>query len=312
MLIPLILSVLQAADPVKNPTDSLHDRSQQLIEKLTNTPTDQLLGEIGTDLIHFGLKVLAALLLYIVGAWVIRMVRRAVRRRMERRNRDATLITFTSSFVSIGLTVLLIILTIGTLGINTSSLAALLAAGGVALGMSLSGAVQNFAGGIMLMIFKPFKAGDFISAQGYSGTVKSMNIVSTTLATLDNRTVTIPHGILANGNIDNYSKNPVRRVEWLVDLPYGCACQDVKDAILAILHSEPRILDSGTQDCADPLVALKELKDSSVQFTVRAWVLTPDYWDVYFAVIERIYTELPEKGLPFPFPQLDIHLDSKS
>ena len=312
MLTSLFHTVLFAADSGKFSVDSLQVRSQQLVEKLTNTPADQLLGEFGSHLIRFGLKVLAALLLYIVGAWIIRIVRRAVRMSMERKNRDATLVTFTSSFVSIGLTVLLIILTIGTLGINTTSLAALLAAGGVALGMSLSGAVQNFAGGIMLMIFKPFKAGDFISAQGYMGTVKSMNIVSTTLATMDNRTVTIPHGILANGNIDNYSKNPVRRVEWLVDLPYGCACSDVKVAILEILNDEPRILNAETETCADPFVALKEMKDSSVQFVVRAWVQTPDYWDVYFAVIERIYTELPEKGLPFPFPQLDIHLDSKS
>ena len=208
----------------------------------------------------------------------------------------------------ITLTVLLIIVSISTLGVNTTSLAALLAAGGMAIGMALSGTVQNFAGGIMILAFKPFKSGDFIEAQGYMGTVNTVSIVSTTLTTPDNREIVIPNGALFNGSIDNYSRSGLRRVEWLVNVEYGTDSDKCKEQLLKIMKSDERILDASEKGAADPVVMLKSMESSSVVFTARGWVKADDYWDVFFQVNEEIYKKLPESGISFPFPQLDVRV----
>ena len=196
----------------------------------------------------------------------------------------------------------------GTLGVNTTSLAALLAAGGMALGMALSGTVQNFAGGLMLMIFKPFKAGDYIEAQGYAGVVTEVNIVGTHLTTIDNRRVVLPNGTLSNGNIVNYSSFPLRRIDLPVSVEYGTDAAACKEKLMAIVREDARILDATTPGAADPFVAVQRLSESSVIFIIRAWVKGSDYWPAQFDLNERIYTELPQTGINFPFPQLDVHV----
>ena len=212
------------------------------------------------------------------------------------------------SITSITLTVFLVIITISALGVNTTSIAALLAAGGMAIGMALSGTVQNFAGGIMLMVFKPFKSGDFIEAQGYSGTVSDVSIVSTKIITTDNRNIIIPNGALSNGTINNYSQNVYRRLEWLVDVEYGASSEQVKAILKSIVADEKRIVYK--PDAPDnPMIALNALRDSSVQFIIRAWVRKEDYWPVLYDVNEVIYNKIPENGIQFPFPQMDVHLD---
>ena len=279
-----------------------------LQDSLTSTPPDELMHTLVQDGLHFGLKVLAALALFLIGGWIIKLIKRAMNRGLVRRKAEPVIISFVGSLVSVTLWILLIILTISTLGINTTSLAALLAAGGMAIGMALSGTVQNFAGGIMLLVFKPFKSGDMIEAQGHIGKVSEINIISTKIVTPDNRTVILPNGALSNGNINNITSLPLRRVETTVTVSYGSDAAAVREAILDILKADPRILDATTPGAADPMVALRAMKESSVEFIVRGWARSEDYWDVLFSMNESIYTGLPERGIAFPFPQLDVHL----
>ena len=285
--------------------------------------------EVGQQMLQFGLKVLAALLIFVIGIWIIRWIKNILTRMFERRQTEKTIVSFVSSFDSISLTVLLVVISISTLGVNTTSLAALLAAGGMAIGMALSGTVQNFAGGLMLLAFKPFKAGDFIEAQGQSGKVIEVNITVTKILTVDNRVVILPNGALSNGTINNYSGRPLRRVEWLVSVEYGVDAAKCKEAILAIVNSDPRVLQADTDmdklykdlnissfqlstvnyrmdAIPAPFVALKTLNESDITFVVRAWVRSDDYWDVFFALQERFYTELPPQGFDFAYPHVEI------
>ena len=289
--------------------DSLAANADAAREALLNKSPDEILHSVPDVLVRFGLKLLAALAIFIIGAWVIKQIRKGVHKRMMKRKfPDRTVLTFTESLVAIILWALLIVSCIGALGINTTSIAALLAAGGMAIGMSLSGTVQNFAGGIILLVFKPFKAGDFIEAQGTTGTVTSMNIITTTILTRDNKTVIIPNGALSNGNITNYSAQKARRLEWNFNVPYGSDSDLVREEIMKIIKADARIVDSNTPHAEDPFVGLSAMKDSSIEFIARAWVLTEDYWAVYFDINNAIYTELPKKGIHFPFPQMDVHI----
>lgn len=291
--------------------DSLAAAPAQMLEKLASSKPEELLSSFLDQALHFGLKVLAALAIYFIGGWIISKIKKMLGKVFKKKSTEPAIASFVMSLVSITLTVILIILTVGTLGINTSSLAALLAAGGMAIGMALSGTVQNFAGGIMILVFKPFKSGDFIEAQGFAGVVTDVNIVSTKLTTGDNKTIVIPNGALSSGTINNYSKQPLRRVDWTVSVEYGSNPEEVKKAILSILKADSRVLDSSKNAPADPFIALSNLGASSVDYVVRAWVNAADYWDVFFNVNEKVYTELPQKGVNFPFPQLDVTVKNK-
>ena len=276
----------------------------EIAHKIANTPTDVLIKDLVDSSVSFGLKVLAALVIYYIGAWLIRKIRRIIENILERKKTDPAITSFILSIATIAMTIVLIIVTIGTLGIDTTSLAALLAGGGMAIGMALNGTVQNFAGGIMILIFKPFKAGDYIEAQGYSGTVSEVTITSTKLATTDNKVIIIPNGILSNGTINNYSGRTMRRVDLTVDVEYGTDSDQAKALLMKIIKEDSRILDAP----AVPFVALSALRDSSIQFTVRVWVKSEDYWSVYYDTLEKIYKQLPQHGIQFPFPQLDINI----
>ena len=293
-------------EQITSRVDSAKMAASGFAEALAADPASAL-RQLGVDAIHFGLKVLLAIIIYIIGAWVIKLVKKALVRLFAARNTDKTVASFVSSFTSVVLTLVLIVITISTLGVNTTSLAALLAGGGVAIGMAMSGTLQNFSGGLLLLAFKPFKVGDFIEAQGYAGTVAEMSIVSTRINLPDNRSVTIPHGTLANGNINNYSKNPLRRLEWKVSLEYGTDSDSCVAKLLEIAQADSRILDGKTGIAPAPMAAVFSLDDSAVTFVLRGWVKNADYWDTYFAVNEAIYKQLPEAGFKFPFPQLDVH-----
>ena len=304
----MLPNIFQTSIPII-PADSLDLKgsAEKFVEKVTTTPADVLLKELGKDALQFGLKVLAALAIYFIGAWVIKRIKKLLGNIFERRKTDKAIASFTMSLVSISLTILLIILTVGTLGVNTTSLAAILAAGGMAIGMALSGTVQNFAGGIMLLVFKPFKAGDFIEAQGFSGTVSEVNIVSTKLTTTDNRVIVLPNGSLSSGTINNISQNPIRRLEWKIGVEYGSNIDQARKVILGILNADARVL-HGKDAPDEPNVKLSGLLDSSVEIQARCWVRTDDYWDLLWEINELIYKELPKNGIDFPFPQLDVHL----
>ena len=304
----MLPNIFQTSIPII-PADSLDLKgsAEKFVEKVTTTPADVLLKELGSDALQFGLKVLAALAIYFIGAWVIKRIKKLLGNIFERRKTDKAIASFTMSLVSISLTILLIILTVGTLGVNTTSLAAILAAGGMAIGMALSGTVQNFAGGIMLLVFKPFKAGDFIEAQGFSGTVSEVNIVSTKLTTTDNRVIVLPNGSLSSGTINNISQNPIRRLEWKIGVEYGSNIDQARKVILGILNADARVL-HGKDAPDEPNVKLSGLLDSSVEIQARCWVRTDDYWNLLWEINELIYKELPKNGIDFPFPQLDVHL----
>ena len=304
----MLPNIFQTSIPII-PADSLDLKgsAEKFVEKVTTTPADVLLKELGNDALQFGLKVLAALAIYFIGAWVIKRIKKLLGNIFERRKTDKAIASFTMSLVSISLTIILIILTVGTLGVNTTSLAAILAAGGMAIGMALSGTVQNFAGGIMLLVFKPFKAGDFIEAQGFSGTVSEVNIVSTKLTTTDNRVIVLPNGSLSSGTINNISQNPIRRLEWKIGVEYGSNIDQARKVILGILNADARVL-HGKDAPDEPNVKLSGLLDSSVEIQARCWVRTDDYWNLLWEVNELIYKELPKNGIDFPFPQLDVHL----
>lgn len=278
---------------------------------------------------QFGIKVLVALIVFLIGIFLIRWVKNILKHMFERRKTEPTIASFVTSFASISMTVLLIVITVSTLGVDTTSLAALLAAGGLAIGMALSGTVQNFAGGLMLLAFKPFKADDFIEAQGISGKVVEVNITATKILTPDNRVVILPNGTLSNGVINNFNGRPLRRVEWLVSVSYGVDASACKKAILDIVNSDQRVLQEDTDmkqlyrdlkissyqlstvnyrmdAIPAPFVALKSLNENDITFVVRAWVKADDYWDVFFALQERFYTELPPQGFTFAYPHVDV------
>ncbi len=285
--------------------DSIKTTVETLIHDVKEAP-DEFFQDLLQDAIQFGIKVLAALLIYIIGAWLIRKIKLILQRYFTRKKTDATIATFVSSFTSFMLTILLIVITVGTLGVDTTSLAALLAAGGMAIGMSLSGTVQNLAGGIMILLFKPFKVGDFINAQGFSGTVMAVSIVSTKIRTTDNREIIMPNGALSNSNIDNYSTHPLRRIEWQASVEYGVDADKCIEVLMKILLADSRILNATTEGAADPFVALSSINPNDISFVMRAWVKAEDYWDVTYAINKEIYTQLPANGMGFAYPRMDV------
>ena len=308
------LNILHSLDSLHRP-DSLNAVQSEIaavIDKVQNTSASELVTEFIDKAVSFGLKVLAAFIIYIVGAWLIKRIKNGLRRTFERRNTDAAIASFIQSITSIVLTIVLIIVTIGTVGIDTSSIAALLTGGGLAIGMALNGTMQNFAGGLMILIFRPFKSGDFIEAQGHSGTVTEVNITSTKLTTTDNRVIVIPNGILSNDVINNYSGRQMCRLEILVGVEYGSSSTDTKQLLMDIITADARSLTTEQGAPADPFVALSALNDSSVEFVVRVWVKSDEYWPLKFDLNEKIYNELPRHGIQFPFPQLDVNIKNNN
>lgn len=287
-------------------TVNVEAKLTEVIETVKNTPADVLISDLLDKMVSFGLKVLAAFALYFIGIWIIRKIKRILGRIFEKKHTDTAIASFVQSIASIALTIVLIIIIVGTLGIDTSSLAALLAGGGMAIGMALNGTVQNFAGGIMILIFRPFKAGDYIQAQGFEGTVSEVTITSTKLTTVDNRMIVIPNGALSNGTINNYSHHPLRRLDITVNVEYGTSTEHTKKVLNDIISADKRILDVSKGAPADPFIALSSLSDNGIQFVIRLWVNSSDYWGVNFDTLESIYSKLPENGIQFPFPKLDI------
>ena len=275
---------------------------KEVIEAAKSGQVDQLIDQVTAMGLQAGKSLLLAVVVAVVGRYAIKFINKFVAGMLERRNVEPTVQSFLKSFVNILLVTLLIITVVGTLGVNTTSLAALLASAGLAVGMALSGNLQNLAGGLILLFFKPFKVGDFIEAQGVSGIVKAIQTFHTVLTTTDNKELFIPNGPLSSGNVTNYTKNALRRVDFTVSVEYGTDVQKVKEVTLELLKADERIM----QEPA-PFIALKELASSSVDFTVRVWTKATDYWNVFFETNERIYAEFNKQGIKFPFPQLQIH-----
>ena len=278
------------------------EAGKEVIEAAKSGEIDQLIQQTISMGLEAGKSILLAVVVAVVGRYIVKFINSLVAKMLERRNVEPTVQSFLKSFVNITLIILLIITVVGTLGVNTTSLAALLASAGLAVGMALSGNMQNLAGGIILLFLKPFKVGDFIEGQGVSGTVNAIHIFHTVLTTPDNKVLFVPNGPLSSGNVVNYSRNELRRVDFTVSVEYGTDVDKVKQVTLELLKSDSRIM----QDPA-PFIAVKELADSSVDFALRVWVAVADYWDVFFDTNERIYTEFNKQGIGFPFPQIQVH-----
>lgn len=267
------------------------------IDKLS-VVIDKLIG-YGTDL---GKHILIAVLVYVIGRYIVKIIDKMFAKLMERRKFEPEVKSFLGSMIHILLIALLIISIISALGIETTSFAALLASAGVAIGMALSGQLQNFAGGVIVLLLRPYKIGDFIDTNGTSGTVKSIQIFNTVLSTPDNKVITVPNGSITNSVLVNYSQQHTRRVEWTFGVDYGTDVEKVKACVHRVLSTDTRILDDPA-----PFVALAALADSSVNVVVRVWVKSEDYWDVFFEINQKVYEAFNSEGIEFPFPQLTVH-----
>jgi small conductance mechanosensitive channel len=273
------------------------------MKELGNSEYVQELINKGIDLgVEAGKSIIIAIIIYFVGKGLISLINRMLVVMMVRKNIDPAIQSFTKSLVNILLMVLLVISVVSALGVNTTSFAALLASAGVAVGMALSGNLQNLAGGIVILLFRPFRVGDYIEAQGTGGTVTEIQIFHTILTTADNKKIYLPNGALSSGNITNYSKEPLRRVDFTVGVEYGEDIDKVRKALSDILSMDERVL----QEPA-PVIVLGSLADSSVNMSVRVWVKSENYWSVYFETNEKIYNEFNRLGINFPYPQLTIH-----
>ena len=254
----------------------------------------------GTQL---GWTLLKAVLVFIVGRLLISAISSMVRKILSKQNIDSSVKSFVGSLINVVLIVLLIISVIGALGVQTASFAALLASAGVAIGMALSGNLSNFAGGLIILLLKPYKVGDYIDALTESGTVKEVQIFHTVLNTSDNRLIYIPNASLSSGIVVNYSKQDLRRVDWVFSVEYGTDFQRVKEVLESIISKDSRILSKP----AAPFIALNKLAESSVNITVRVWVKSADYWGVYFDMNRNVYETFNKVGIGFPYPQVTVH-----
>lgn len=265
--------------------------------------TERIKDQLVELVLNYGPKLLGAVAVWIIGGWVINALIRGIEKALDKSAFDETLKPFLKGLVAVLLKVMLVISVLSMLGIEMTSFVAILGAAGLAVGLALSGTLQNFAGGVMLLIFKPYKVGDFVEAQGYSGTVHMIHIFSTILKTPDNKTIVIPNGGLSTSSITNYSTEERRRVDWKFGIGYGDNVDKAKSVIQKLCDEDGRIL-------KDPkvLIAVSELGDSSVNFAVRAWVNSGDYWGVFFDMNEKVYKTFGNEGLNIPFPQMDVHV----
>lgn len=265
---------------------------------------EKILEFITEKSLEYGPKLIGAILVWIIGSWIIKVITKSFTKLLTKRNADVSLRPFLRSMVNALLKVMLVISVLGMLGIEMTSFIAILGAAGLAVGMALSGTLQNFAGGVMLLIFKPFKVGDLIEAQGHKGIVHEIQIFNTILKTPDNKTIIIPNGGLSNGSMVNFSNGDMVMIEWTFGIAYGDSSSKAKEVLSRLMKEDHRLLN----EPQPPVLVLSELADSSVNFTMRGWIKTNDYWGSYFDMNENVYNTFDKEGLNIPFPQMDVHM----
>ncbi len=289
------------------PNDSIAVAITETIKTVRSMSAAEIWDVTLDTVTKWGLKVIAAVAIYFIGAWLIRRVKKLLQKLFIRRKVEASLASFTSSFASISLNILLVVVLVSILGVPTSTFAALLAAGGMAIGMALSGTLQNFAGGIMILLFKPFKVGDYIEAGGYEGVVDAINITTTQIHTYDNLIIFLPNGSVSNSEIKNYSIAKNRRATWKVNIDYSENSQKVIDALLEIVKSDPRVLTDPA-----PYSVVSELlnNEGCITVMVRGYTINDDtYWDVLWDINKKIHMELPNYGINFEVPNLKVRVE---
>ena len=257
---------------------------------------DKILGikysDINDFFVRIATNILFAVIILVMGFWIVKIVVKALKKILRKSNTDESLVTFLSSLLTIVLKVLIVVTSITQLGIEMTSFVTLLGAAGLAVGLAFSGTLSNFAGGVMILIFKPFKVGDFVLTQGEQGIVKQILIFNTYLSTNDNKIIILPNGPVANGNIINYTKAEQRRVDWIFGISYGDDLKTAKELITKFIEEDQKILKDPL-----PFIGIESLTNTAVNISVKAWAATTDYWDVYYAINERVYTEFEPAGL---------------
>ena len=251
----------------------------------------------------YGLKVIAAIVVFVVGRWIAQIVRNTTKKVMTKRKIDPTIVSFTVSLAYIALMTFVILAALSQLGIQTTSFIAIIGAAGLAIGLALQGSLANFAAGFLMIIFRPFKVGDLIDAAGVLGSVEEIQVFTTQLKTADNKTIIIPNAKLTADNIINYSTKPTRRIDFVFGIGYSDDIDKAKEVIGDVLAEDKRILKDPS-----PTIGVLELADSSVNFAVRPWVNSADYWNVFFDINEKMKKRFDKEGISIPFPQRDIHL----
>ncbi|MBQ7878466.1 MAG: mechanosensitive ion channel [Bacteroidaceae bacterium] len=264
----------------------------------------EVLSIITSYLISFGFKIIKVMLVWFIGRWITKRIISFVKILMLKKNTNASVQSFMTSLLDVVMLIVLIIMIISIFGIDTSSFIALFASAGVAVGMALSGTLQNFAGGVMVLLFRPYKVGDYIEAQGQSGTVKEIQIFNTVLQTADNKIILIPNGPLSTGIINNYSREELRRVDFTFSISYGDDYEAAKALLEKIIAADSRILKS-----PEPFIALSTLGASSIDITVRVWARQDDYWSIYFDMNKTVYEQFPKNGLNFPYQTFTLNVN---
>jgi len=257
-------------------------------------------------IIGYGINIIVAILIFIVGKWLSKVVSNAITKVMKHKGVDSTVSSFVGSIVYGLAFALTIIVTISQLGFNTTSLVAILGAAGLAVGLALQGSLSNFASGVLLIMFRPFKSGDFVEVGGVAGVVEEILIFSTTLKTGDNKTVIIPNGNITGGTITNYSTKPTRRIDLVIGVGYDANLAQAKEILSKVVHADERVLEE-----PGVTIGVSELADSSVNFVVRPWVKSSDYWPTYFDLLENIKVALDDAGIEIPFPQMSVHVNKE-
>lgn len=264
---------------------------------------DDVVDVLTTTGVEFGINVVTALLIFIVGRWAVGLFTRALSRLMRKQEVDATLQSFVGNFVRMVLLVFVVIAAISALGVQTTSFIAVLGAAGLAVGLALQGSLSNFAAGVLIVLFRPYRVGDYVEAAGIGGTVEGVQILTTTFVTPDNRRIIVPNSQVMNSVITNYSVNDTRRIDLVVGVSYKDDLDRVRKVLQDLIDAEDRILPEPATT-----IAVSELADSSVNFVLRPWVATPDYWAVRFSLTEAIKKRFDAEGISIPYPQRDVHL----
>lgn len=285
-------------------TMTAQEKTAVFAEQVKNMTFSDILSLLAEWGIELAAKVAIALAIYFVGRWLIGRLVKIVNQVCEKRGVEISLQQFFKNMIKVVLYICLALTVIGILGIDTTSLIAMFASASLAIGMALSGTMQNFAGGVMILLLRPYRIGDYIEAQGQAGTIKEISLFNTVISTVDNKIIYVPNSSISTGIINNYSQAATRRVDWNITISYGDDVEVARRVLMELMSADKRI----KQDPA-PVVYLASLGDSSVNISARAWVDNADYWGVYFDLNERIYNELPKHGLHFPFPQLSVHVE---
>ncbi len=332
MILNNILLAIQNTAPEAVADSTIVAKKEAVVTALKTMSFDDIISKLIDGAVTLGIRILISIIIFYIGQFIIKKLYKICSKVLQRRNVEASLTSFLLSLLRIVLLFILVVTIIGILGIETSSFVAIFASAGVAIGLALSGTLQNFAGGVLILLTKPYRVGDYIEHNGLAGTVKEIQIFSTIINTPDNKTIIIPNGGLATGTINNYSTEIYRRVDWTFTISYGDDIKVARDTILEVLNADERIVKTTCEEDyklrpqekklklsgiipqipqgdKSPTVFLGELAADSVNLTVKAWVYSSFYWNVYYDVNEIIYELFPKKGLNFPFPQLDVRIN---